>query len=64
MLYINDLHDTLVSRCMMFAEDTKDFREITGVTDMNMLQNDIIWRRVKKLAPTVPLWKMCCLLCL
>ena len=41
MLYINDLPDTLVSHCMMFADDTKSFREITDVADMNMLQNDL-----------------------
>ena len=26
---------------MMFADDTKSFREITDVADMNMLQNDL-----------------------
>ena len=41
MLYINDLPDTLVCHCMMFADDTKSFREITDVADMNMLQNDL-----------------------
>ena len=41
VLYINDLPDTLVSHCMMFADDTKSFREITDVADMNMLQNDL-----------------------
>ena len=29
VLYINDLPDTLVCHCMMFADDTKSFREIT-----------------------------------
>ena len=38
VLYINDSPDTLVCHCMMFADDT---REITDVTDMNMLQNDL-----------------------
>ena len=38
VLYINDLPDTLVCHCMMFADDTKSFR---GITDMNMLQNDL-----------------------
>ena len=41
VLYINDLPDTLVSHCMMFADDTKNFREITDVADMSMLQNDL-----------------------
>ena len=41
MLYINDLPDTLVCPCMMFADDTKSFREIIDVTDMNVLQNDL-----------------------
>ena len=41
VLYINDLPDTLVSHCMMFADDTKSFRDITDVVDMNMLQNDL-----------------------
>ena len=41
VLYINDLPDTLVSHCMMFADYTKSFREITDVADMNMLQNDL-----------------------
>ena len=41
VLYINDLPDTLVCHCMMFADDTKTFREITDVADMNMLQNDL-----------------------
>ena len=33
--------DTLVGNCMMFADDTKSFREITDVADMNMMQNDL-----------------------
>ena len=37
VLYINDLPDTLVCHCMMFADDTKSFREITDVADMNDL---------------------------
>ena len=41
VLYINDLPDTLVYHCMMFSDDTKSFREITDVADMNMLQNDL-----------------------
>ena len=41
VLYINDLPDTLVCPSMMFADDTKSFREITDVADMNMLQNDL-----------------------
>ena len=41
VLYINGLPDTLVCHCMMFADDTKSFREITDVADMNMLQNDL-----------------------
>ena len=40
VLYINDIPDTLVCHCMMFADDTKSFREITDVADMNMLHND------------------------
>ena len=39
VLYINDLSDTLFCHCMIFADDTKSFREITDFTDMNMLQN-------------------------
>ena len=35
VLYINDPPDTLVCHCMMFADDTKSFREITDVADMN-----------------------------
>ena len=41
VVYINDLPDTLVGNCMMFADDTKSFREITDVADMNMMQNDL-----------------------
>ena len=41
VLYINDLPDTLICHCMMFADDTKSFREITDVADTNMLQNDL-----------------------
>ena len=41
VLYINDLPEILVSHCMMFADDTKSFRENTDVADMNMLQNDL-----------------------
>ena len=41
VLYLNDLPDTLVCHGMMFADDTKIFREITDVADMNMLQNDL-----------------------
>ena len=40
LLFVLDLPDTLVSHCM-FADDTKSFREITDVADMNMLQNDL-----------------------
>ena len=40
VLYINNLPDTLICPCMMFADDTKSFREITDVTDINMLQNE------------------------
>ena len=41
VLYINDLPNTLVCHCKMFADDTKSFREITDVADMNLLQNDL-----------------------
>ena len=41
VLYINDLPDTLVCHCMMFADDTKSFGESTDVANMNMLQNDL-----------------------
>ena len=41
VLYINGLPDTLDCPCMMFADDTKSFREITYVADMNMLQNNL-----------------------
>ena len=41
VLYINDLHDTLICHCMMFDDDTNSFREITDVAGMNMLQNDL-----------------------
>ena len=36
-----DLPDTLVCHCIMFADDTKSFREITDVAGMNMLQHDL-----------------------
>ena len=41
LLFVLYINDTLVSHCMMFADDTKSFREITDVADMNMLQNDL-----------------------
>ena len=41
VLYINDLPEILVCHYMMFADDTKSFREITDVADMNMLLNDL-----------------------
>ena len=65
MLYINDLPDTLVSHCMMFADDTKSFREITDVADMNMLQNDLhlMEKWSKTWHPAVPSWEMCCYVC-
>ena len=65
MLDINDLPDTLVCQCMMFADDTKSFREITDVAGMNKLQNDPTSNGevVKNLSPGVPSWEMCCYVC-
>ena len=65
MLYINDLPNTLVCHCMMFADDTKSFIDITDVADMNRLQNDLhlMEKWSKNLAPAVPSWEMCCYVC-
>ena len=50
VLYINDIPDTLVCPCMMFADDNKSFREITDVAGMNMLQSDL--HQMEKLPKT------------
>ena len=65
MLYINDLPNTLVCQCMMFADDTKSFIDITDVADMNRLQNDLhlMEKWSKNLAPAVPSWEMYCYVC-
>ena len=41
VLYINDLPDGLVSEVLMFADDTKVYREIKDDTDRKTLQSDI-----------------------
>ena len=41
VVYINDLADKLVCPCLMFSNDTQAFMEITEVTHMNILQDDL-----------------------
>ena len=41
VLYINDLPDVLVSEVLMFADDTKVYREIKDDTDRDTLRSDI-----------------------
>ena len=42
VLYINDLPDILVCPCMMFANDTKSFREITDVTELSTSNGGVV----------------------
>ena len=41
LLFVLYLPDILVCHCMIFADATKSFREITDVAGMHMLQNDL-----------------------
>ena len=41
VIYINDLPDKLCSSSLMFADDTKVFREICSESDMECLQRDL-----------------------
>ena len=41
VIYINDLPDKLCSSSLMFADDTKVFREICSENDLECLQRDL-----------------------
>ena len=41
VLYINDLHENIVSNVYMFADDTKVFKTMTSPNDQHTLQNDL-----------------------
>ena len=43
LMYINDLPDVLShSKCLLFADDAKIFKNIQSVDDCHLLQNDIM----------------------
>ena len=42
VIYINDLLDNINSNCLMFADDTKIFRQVTSPQDSEQLQRDLI----------------------
>ena len=39
--FINDLPDEVISRIFLFADDTKLYRAITNLTDVQLLQSDL-----------------------
>ena len=41
VIFINDIPDELCSSSLMFADDTKVFREICSETDLGCLQRDL-----------------------
>ena len=41
VIYINDLPDNIQSNCYMFADDTKVFKDIYMIKDMEILQQDM-----------------------
>ena len=63
VLYINDLPDRMVCHCMMFADDTKSFRDMTDVAGINMLQNDLHqmekWSKTWLLPDSIPTLVQC-----
>ena len=42
VIYINDLPDKLESSSLMFADDTKIFKDITLENDIQALQRDLV----------------------
>ena len=42
VLYINDLPDSIISNCKLFADDTKLFRRITSDSDNSIIQDNLI----------------------
>jgi hypothetical protein len=53
VLYINDLPDSIISNCKLFADDTKLFRRITSDSDNSIIQDDLI-----RLCEWTNKWKM------
>ena len=41
VIYINDLPDNIQSNCYMFADDTKVFKDVYTIKDMQILQQDM-----------------------
>ena len=41
VIYINDLPDNIQSNCYMFADDTKVFKDVYTIKDMEILQHDM-----------------------
>ena len=41
MLYINDINQSISSKCKLYADDTALYRNINNINDGNILQNDL-----------------------
>ena len=41
LIYINDLPSSIISQVLIFADDTKCFRQITTTSDTQQLQSDL-----------------------
>ena len=41
LIYINDLHDNIISDVYIYADDTKLYREIKTIEDQRILQKDL-----------------------
>ena len=62
IIYINDLPDTLLSMCKIFADDTKVYRSIQDETDQIIIQEDLFkicdWSELWLLQFSIPKCKV------
>ena len=42
LLYINDIEDDITSKLLKFADDTKIFRSVANIDDVNKLKDDLV----------------------